>query len=145
MSLIYLLDSNIVSEPTKPSPSQLVFDRLEKCTSNCSVSSVTLYEVVFGVLKMDDGNRKRRLMAYYQDLIFNKYVNQILPYDEKAAMINAHFDSVLRKRGYVTSTRDAMIAATALANNLTLVTRNIKDFKFIQEVTDLKIENWFEI
>ncbi len=34
MSLIYLLDSNIVSEPTKPSPSQLVFDRLEKCTSN---------------------------------------------------------------------------------------------------------------
>jgi len=36
-----------------------------------------------------------------------------------------------------------MIAATALAHNMTLVTRNVKDFSNIAEITDLKIENWF--
>ena len=39
--------------------------------------------------------------------------------------------------------QDSMIAATALAHNMTLVTRNVKDFSNISEITGLKIENWF--
>ncbi len=137
----YLLDSNIVSEPTKPVPNQSVLDLIERNRFSCSMCSVSYFEMLHGVLRLPDGRRKERLMAFLNEVVFPFY--DFLPYDMKAARIHAEMLSKLEKSGKPVPFQDSIIAAVAIANDLVLVTRNTKDFQNIADECPLKIENWF--
>lgn len=140
--LKYLLDSNIVSESSKPYPNKNVIETLTKKRNECCICTVTYFEMLHGVLRLDEGKRKERLMAYLNETVLPFY-NQI-PYDSNAAEMHAQIVSDLEKVGKTMPFQDSIIAAIAMANDLVLVTRNVKDFENAVSECSLKMENWFE-
>ena len=72
-----------------------------------------------------------------------KKMYEILPFDDFAASIYSDLISRLQTKGKLPQKLDLMIASTAIANNLILVTRNTSDFQPIKEVSNLMLENWF--
>lgn len=138
----YLLDSNIVSEPSKPLPNDNVLKLLKKHQSESAIATVTYFEMLHGVLTLLDGKRKERLKSFLDEAVCPFY--DFLSYDFNSSKLHAEVLAKLESVGRPLSYRDSQIAMIALANDLTLVTRNVKDFKEIKKFFPLKIENWFE-
>lgn len=139
---MYLLDTNIISEPSKPEPNHLVTDKIFENIEYSAICSVVWAEALAGVKSMPDGKRKERRWNYWVNHVQRLY--EILPFTDFAASVYADLMARLKEKGTVLPKLDLMIAATAISNNLILVTRNITDFKPIQEVSNLMLENWFE-
>lgn len=135
----FLLDTNILSELLKPQPNSKVIDRLGYYDRSIAIAAVTYYELVFGYAKLRDSHKKDAIEIFVRQEIQEKLL--ILPYDEDAAKWHALEVGRLRQKGKTPPHLDGQIAAIAAVNNLTLVTRNTKDFQHFQ---NLKIENWFE-
>ena len=121
--MIYLLDTNVVSETISPKPNPTVIDWLDSLDPmHCALSVITLGEIRRGIQKIEVGKRKLRLL-HWLELTLPELSPNILPVDIEVA----------EKWGYITGKTnvpsiDGLIAATALAHNLKLVTRNTKDF-----------------
>ena len=139
---IYLLDTNIVSDGSKIMPSEFVKEKLDLYSDFCAISSITWYELQKGIKRMTAGRKKDYLSAYVEEQVLPFF--EIIAYDKKCADLQSDMFAVLTKNGTPLPYQDAQIAATAMANDLVLVTRNVKDFAAIQEYFPLKIENWFE-
>lgn len=139
---IYLLDTNIVSEIAKPSPNEKLLLNLDAQSCFSVISSTVWYEILKGIAILPEGSMKSKLDKYATEYV--QAVFPILPYDEHCASLQAHIDSKMQKKGTPIPYKDAQIAATALANNLILVTRNTKDFEPICREFPLHVENWFE-
>ena len=135
----FLLDTNILSEPVKLNPNQQVAERVIENIPAIAVAAVSFHELLFGCSQMPDSRRKRALSAYIQRNVVE--LLPILPYCESSAKWHAEERVRLRKIGKTSPHVDGQIAAIAATNNLILVTRNVKDFQYFQ---DIKIENWFE-
>lgn len=138
----YLLDTNIVSEPTKKTPSEAVLTSLDAKGGVSVICAPVWYELLKGINLLSDGKKKSSLENYTRDYIQINF--PILPYDSHCADLQAEIYARMLKNGTPVSPLDSQIAATALANNLIVVTRNIKDFKPIQKEFSLGVENWFE-
>lgn len=139
---MYLLDTNIISEPAKNFPNSIVTDKILENVEYSSISSIVWAELLSGVKSLPDGTRKNMLLDYATNQIQKLY--DILPFDDFAASIYSDLISRLKPKGKLPPKLDLMIASTAIANNLILVTRNISDFSSIKEVSNLMLENWFE-
>lgn len=139
MTLRFLLDTNIISEPTQLIPNLSVYRKIKSHASEIAIPSIVWHELIFGIGLLEDSHRKKLLQNYVDHVV--KPGLPILPYDKVAAYWHAQERARLRKVGIQTPVSDAQIAAVAYANNLILVTRNEKDFKQFQ---GLKIENWFQ-
>ena len=139
---MYLLDTNIISEPTKASPNLVVTEKIQENIEYSCISSVVWAETLSGIKTLSDGKRKEMLFDYATNQIQKLY--EILPFDDFAASIYSDLISRLQAKGKIPQKLDLMIAATAIANNLILVTRNTSDFLTIKEVSNLMLENWFE-
>lgn len=130
----YLLDTNICVFFLR---GKLNLDEIirEKGLSNCFISELTVFELKFGAENSD--NPKKSHLAV-DKFVSGLSIIPIIGSVEKYAEIKVK----LRKDGKpIHDEFDLIIGVTALANKLTLVTDNIKDFK---NIADLKIENWFE-
>jgi predicted nucleic acid-binding protein len=90
------------------------------------VSTVSLGEIMFGIFRLPVGRKRTYLSEWYDEVLRPIYDERVLPFGEREAMIWARLRSLNPNCDQI----DAQIAATALANNLTLVTRNVKDFAF---------------
>tara|TARA_Y100000588_G_scaffold65288_1_gene65214 strand:+ start:498 stop:938 length:441 start_codon:yes stop_codon:yes gene_type:complete len=139
VSLLYLLDSNILSEPMRPQPNPDVIAMLDEHGDAIAMSSISWHEMLFGVERMSIGKRRTRIEDYLLNLLGPSL--PILPYDERAAAWHASERARLVGQGLHSSFADGQIASIAATNSLILVTRNIKDFK---NYSGLLIENWFE-
>ena len=135
--LNYLLDSNILSEPTRRHPDGEVRSRLQAYRHEICTAAPILHELRYGVARMSDGARKRQLLRYLGRVLLPLMV---LPYDGKAALWHAEERARLTAQGRTPSYVDGQIAAIAKINDLTLVTRNTSDFVHF---ADLRVENWF--
>ena len=142
MKNIYLLDTNIISQVTKPQPSEKLITNLEFHTGTCAISSITWYELKNGIELLDEGRKKDKLRTFLIDYVQPAF--PVIPYDIHAASINADITSKLLKLGKPTPILDTQIASIAIANNLIFVTNNIKDFKIFTEEFNLMVENWTE-
>lgn len=134
----YLLDTNILSEPVVARPNPFVLARIKANTSWLAISAVTWQEALYGMLLLPTGSRREQI----NDYLFRR-VRPSLPiidFDERAAQWQAEERARLRQRGRTVAYPDAQIAATAVVNNLVLVTRNVRDFS---DFTGVQIENWF--
>lgn len=139
---IYLLDTNIISEPTKPSPSEKVLTIMDSKSKFSVISASVWYETLRGIGLLPEGKKKDVLSTEYLDYIQTNF--PVIPYDEHCASLQASIFIRMKNKGTPVPIMDAQIAATALANNLILVTRNTKDFEPICREFPLHVENWFE-
>jgi tRNA(fMet)-specific endonuclease VapC len=135
----FLLDTNVVSEPLKPQPNPKVLRLLSIHGEAVAIASVTYHEMKYGCHKLPASAKKQRIELYLQQRV--EALLPILPYDDRAAAWHAVERDRLTKQGQTPPYLDSQIAAIAVVNRLTLVTRNVTDFEAFQ---DLSLENWFD-
>ncbi|MFN0316199.1 MAG: type II toxin-antitoxin system VapC family toxin [Burkholderiales bacterium] len=135
--LTFLLDTNVISEPVRPSPNKRVLKKIQQYQFRIAISALTWHELVFGMNRIPDSARRRELEQYLVQGLAAEI--PVLPYDHLAASWHATERARLAAGGKVASFVDGQIAAVAAVNQLTLVTRNTKDFIFFE---GLQIEDW---
>ncbi|MFI5394909.1 MAG: type II toxin-antitoxin system VapC family toxin [Candidatus Binatia bacterium] len=124
--MTYLIDANVLSEPTKPAPNPTVVDWLTINEGDFVVDSVVLGELCIGVLLLPAG-RKRTQLQQWLDAVVQTI--ECLPWDAAVSRRWTKLVVELRSTGRTLPVLDSMIAATALEHGLTVATRNIRDFR----------------
>ncbi len=140
MNPVYLLDTNVLSNSTKPIPNQAILKKLQENKELCATCATVWQEFVRGYERMPEGKRKR----YVEECLFEiKNSYDILPYDSFAAKICGELQARCEKAGSPARHFDSQIAATAIANGMILVTHNTEDFAALRENSMLKVEDWW--
>jgi predicted nucleic acid-binding protein len=123
--LTYLVDANVLSAATRPSPNPAVLQWLKQNESEIAVDPFILGEIRFGILLLPGGKRRQRL-----DRWFREGVTRVVcvPWDAAAGLHWAKLLAHLRAAGQSMPIKDSLIAATALLHDLTVATRNVHDF-----------------
>ena len=134
--MTYLVDANVLSEPTRPSPDTKIVDWLSANEQNLVVDSIVLGELYLGVLALPAGSRRVRLEEWFEAI--SKTI-VCLPWDAAVSRQWAKLVVALKRKGKPVPLLDGMIAATALEHGLTVATRNVSDFK----QTGVKVVNPF--
>jgi len=136
-----ILDTNVLSELTRPEPSPVVLSQLRAVPSgSIYTTSVCRAETLFGLKLLPDGRRRDDLTGRTELLFANLLKDRILPFDDAAATYYPEIVLARRHAGRPISMADAMIAAIALAHDFTVATRNVRDF----EHTGVSIINPFD-
>ena len=134
--MIYLVDANVLSEPTKQVADKRVIAWLDANESNLIVDSIIIGELRIGILALPRGRKRDRLEQWYETVI---ETIECLPWDAMVSRRWAALVVELRRKGETVPLLDGMIAATALQHELTVATRNTRDF----EKTGVKTLNPF--
>jgi tRNA(fMet)-specific endonuclease VapC len=134
----FLLDTNVISELGRLGPARALFARFRLHETSCALAATTMEELAYGIARMPDSSRRRNLETWF-DTIPNNF--DLLPYDPDCATWLGRERARLEGLGHAVPMRDGQIAAVAVRNDLTLVTRNTRDFA---RFSDLRVENWFE-
>ncbi|MBR2818792.1 MAG: type II toxin-antitoxin system VapC family toxin [Reyranella sp.] len=137
----YLLDTNIISNFTKPTPSSsLVAWMAEQADEDLFISSLTVAEIRKGILEMPQGRRREALDAWFSGVRGPQslFAGRVLPFDEKAGLVWARLMAEGRAAGRPRSGLDTIVAAVAEANRCIVVTDNEKDFAGIEIVNPLR-------
>lgn len=137
MSLQYLLDTNIVSEPLRPLPSPNILNYLKQHQNQIAIASPVWHELLFGCYRLPESAKRTAMEVYLNEVVLPSL--PILSYDAEAAAWHAVERARLTGIGKTPPFVDGQIAAIAKVNNLTLVTVNTADYAHFQ---DVKIENW---
>lgn len=90
-------------------------------------SVLVIGEILFGLARLPESTRKRRLMSRFRELRESRFA-RVLPVDEKTAVLWASQAAEALGRGVVVPAIDGLVAATARARSLIVVTRNVRDF-----------------
>lgn len=122
----HLVDVNVLSEATKPSPDPKVIAWLRKNERGLVVDPIVLGEIRLGILLLPKGRRRRALEEWLDGRV-SKLV--CLHWDGNTAFHWATLLAALRAKGLAMPLKDSMIAASALSHGLTVATRNTRDFK----------------
>lgn len=126
----FLLDTNVLSEIRRPQPDQQVLTWLDQVDEDRTyLSVITIAEIARGVALMDEGRRRSELAQWLELDLPGRFGDRILKVDTQIALIWGNLLASTRKEGIGLSVMDGWIAATAIAQDLTLVTRNTKDFQ----------------
>jgi tRNA(fMet)-specific endonuclease VapC len=137
VSLKFLLDTNVISEPAKPEPNPAVMRRLRRHEDEVAIASVVWHELKYGVARMPESRRKDRIQEFFRTVILGTI--PILDYNQAAAEWHAHERARLGAQGLMPPFADGQIAAVAQTYGLTLVTFNVADYKRFES---LKIVTW---
>ena len=137
----YLLDTNIISDATKPSPSKSLLAWLGKqADEDLFIASLTIAEIYRGLLEKPPGRKRDELEAWFfgPDGPLELFAGRVLPFDEKATLIWADLMAEGTAKGRPRSAFDTIIAAIAMVNQCIVVTGNEKDFPGIRVVNPLR-------
>ena len=121
----YLVDANVLSEPTKPSPDPRVVDWLRAHEPEIAVDPVILGELRFGILILPKGKKRTGLERWFDAGAGRLHC---LPWDADSGLKWAELLARLRKTGKSMPIKDSLIAATAIVHGLAVATRNRIDF-----------------
>ena len=137
----YLLDTNIISNVTKPNPSTALLAWMaEQTDDDLFISALTVGEIRRGLLEKSAGKKRALLEAWFigpegpQAL----FAGRVLPFDEKASLIWARLMADGTAKGRPRSALDMIIAAIAEVNGCVVVTDNERDFTGLKFVNPLR-------
>jgi toxin FitB len=122
----FLVDANVLSEPTKPAPSPRVIDWLRAHEGNVVLDAIVLGELYAGILRHPAGRRRAGLERWFESVVGGL---DWLPWDGAVSRRWARLVVHLKRQGRSLPLLDSMIAATALEHGLTVATRNVRDFE----------------
>lgn len=124
--MTYLVDANVLSEATRPSPDPAVVEWLRRHEREIAVDPVVVGEIRFGILLLPRGKRRTRLERWFADGIAKLHC---LPWELETGVRWAQLLADLRRAGRAMPVKDSLIAATALRHEIAIVTRNRRDFE----------------
>ena len=122
----FLVDANVLSEPTKAEPNYTVVEWLRRHERDIVVDPVILGEVRFGILLLPKGKRRRKLERWFEAGVQRL---RCLPWEAETGLRWAELLASLRASGRAMPVKDSLIAATALFHGLTVATRNRRDLE----------------
>ncbi len=127
--MTFLLDTNVVSEWTKPRPDPGVVAWLAALDEDRAfLSVVTLAELRRGVERLEPGRRRDRLRAWLEHDLPTRFEGRVIGIDAPIAHAWGRLLARAQAAGQTVTTMDGFLAATAQVTDLTLVTRNVRDF-----------------
>jgi len=131
----YLLDTNICIYLINNKYDYLI-DKIESHgIESVAISTLTIAELEFGIAKSMSKYKEENRLALLEFLIPFKF----LAFEQNDAYEYGILREDLQRKGSIIGNMDMLIASQALANDLTLVTNNVREF---QRIDELKIENW---
>ena len=136
-----LLDTNIISNVTKPVPSEaLVAWMAAQIVGDLFIASLTVAEIHRGILEKPVGKKRRELERWFSGPEGPQalFAGRVLPFDEKAGLVWARLMAEGTAKGRPRSPLDMIIAAVAEANDCVVVTENEKDFSGLKVVNPLR-------
>ncbi len=135
-----ILDTNVVSEIMLSQPDERVLRWLDQQPrTSIWTTSVTVFEIRFGLETMSAGKRRTALMGSFERWLDEVVQRRIATYDETAARRAAELAAERQRRGRPGDLRDTMIAGIVLASHATLATRNVKHF---EEIAKSLVNPW---
>lgn len=137
----FLLDTNILSNATKPVPSPALTGWLSaQQDEDLYIASLTIAEIRRGILEKPAGRKRKQLEEWFSgpEGPSALFAGRILPFDEKAGLVWAKLMSDGVAAGRPRSAMDMIIAATALANDCMIVTDNEHDFQGLDILNPLR-------
>jgi tRNA(fMet)-specific endonuclease VapC len=137
VSLRFLLDTNTLSEPTRPSPNPQILSRLVEHDGELGIAAPSWHELLFGCERLPRSRRRQQLEDYLSSVVPDSF--PVLPYDRAAAAWHAAERARLQAIGKTPPFLDGQIAAVAWVNDLVLVTSNGSDFAGFE---GLRIVDW---
>ena len=124
-----ILDTNLVSELMREDPDITVLAWVEaQMMEDLWTTTVTVFELRYGILKMPPGRRRTGLMTAVERVVSEALAGRIFPLDIEAAEAAAHLMVTREQRGHVVSVEDTLIAGIAVARRASIATRNRRDF-----------------
>lgn len=133
-----VLDTNVLSEPLRPTPAPQVTAWLDRQhLPTLYLTTITVAELRYGIAALPNGRRKRALSERFEDEVLPLFAGRVLPFDEPATAAYAQLQAKARTEGRPLPATDALIAAICVANRHALATRNVTDFEF----TNLELIN----
>ena len=137
----YLLDTNILSDATKPAPSPHLLAWLaEQSDEDLFIGSMTVAEIQRGILQMPMGRKRRAMEDWFSGPEGPQafFAGRVLPFDTQAGLIWASLMAEGKAAGRPRSAVDMIVAAIGLANGCVIVTANERDFAGIPIVNPLR-------
>ncbi|MBY5394054.1 type II toxin-antitoxin system VapC family toxin [Rhizobium leguminosarum] len=136
-----LIDTNVISEPWKPTPDNQVLAWIDaQAVETLFVSAITVAELRFGIAAMPSGRRKTVLYDRLEQEVLTLFSGRVLSFDMAASQSYSELMAGARAAGRAIGKADAYIAATAAANGLIVATRDTSPF----EAAGLKVINpWY--
>jgi predicted nucleic acid-binding protein len=129
--VITILDTNVFSEPMRPSPSASVMGWLSRKPEDGHffITSITVAEILFGIEHLPKGKRRDRILGEAEATFAEDFEGRVLPFDEDAARAFPAIAGIRRSHGRPIAEFDAQIAAIAHSRGAILATRNTADFE----------------
>ncbi len=124
--MTYLVDANVLSEPTKPAPDPRAVDWLRTNEAALAVDPIILGELRFGILLLPAGKKRTALEQWFATGAGRL---QCLSWEAETGARWAELLARLRRAGVAMPIKDSLIAATALVHDLIVATRNRADFE----------------
>lgn len=125
-----ILDTNVISALMQSAPDPRVVAWLDRQPAESIwTTSITVFELRFGLAAMPAGRRRRSLEQSLVLLLHDDLENRVLDFDSAAAVAAASLAAKRQRAGRPVDMRDTQIAGIAIARHATLATRNMKHFK----------------
>ena len=137
---MFLADTNLLSEPRQKNPDVRVLKWLSDHEEELLISAISLAEIQSGISLLADGRKKSALREWY-DVLRENHRGSILDFNEAVALRWGDLDAELERKGKKMPMEDSYLAATALHYDLTVATRNERDFR---EATVKVLNPWKE-
>lgn len=136
---MFLLDTNVLAEPTREQPDPNVLRLISEHSGRLATASIVWHELHFGVQRLVPSRRRTALETYLANLAHSDL--EILGYDRSAAAYHAAERARLASIGRPMPFADGQIASIAAVSGRVLVTRNLKDFVDFQGI---EVVSWWD-